>query len=162
MMEKFQKMLLLCLIVVATNTAFGQTNNETLVKDDMTFELKNDTLYSNTGLKLFVGQQLIIGNASGDGGQFRSIISTKAAIVPSIWGQDKRYENAIENYVDSKKNKEKLRQFLVTGNSLVIKGIGLSKEGKPHFYMVLLSSETGACKADIKLALRSSELVMKQ
>ena len=162
MKEKFHKVLLLFLIVFATKTTFGQTNDETLIKDDMTFELKNDTLYSSTGLKLFVGQQFIVGNASNDGGQFRSIISTRAAIVPSIWGQDRRYENAIENYVDSKKNKEKLRQFLVPGNSLTIKWIGLSKTGKPHFYMVLLASETGACKADIKLALRLGELLLKQ
>jgi len=162
MKEKFHKVFRLFLIVFVTETTFGQTNNETLIKDDMTFELKNDTLYSSTGLKLFVGQQLIIGNASGEEGQFRSIISTKAAIVPSIWGQDKRYENAIENYVDSKKSKEKLRQFLVVGNSLTIKGIDLSKTGKPHFYMVLLSSETGACKADIKLALRLGELSLKE
>jgi hypothetical protein len=127
----------------------------------MRFELKDDTLYSSTGLKIFVGQKLIIGNASGEEGQYRSIISNKAAIVPSIWGQDKRYENAIENYVDSKKNKEKLRKFLVPGIPLTIKGIVLSKTGKPHFYMVGLSSDSERCQADIKLALVLGELLLQ-
>ena len=147
---------ILFLTAFFSSPIYGQT------KDEMTFELKNDTLYSSTGLKLFVGQKLIIGNASGEGGQFRSIISSKAAIVPSIWGQDKRFENAIENYVDSKKNKERLKKFLVPGTPLTIKGIGLSKTGKPHFYMVLLSSDSGGCKADIKLALLLGELLLQQ
>jgi hypothetical protein len=160
MKNKFHKVFLLFLIVLATMRTFGQTSSESLIKDDMTFELKNDTLYSSTGLKLFVGQQLTIGQPSGMDGHFRSIISKKAAIVPSIWGQDKRYENAIENYVDSKKNKEKLKSFLLSVKSLIIKGIGLSKTGKPYFYMVLLSSDTGECKADIKLALKLNELLL--
>ena len=155
------RFLLLSLAVLTVTNICGQTKEDNLISDNMTFELKGDTLYSTTGLKLFVGQQLTIGEPSGIDGHFRSIISKKAAIVPSIWGQDRRYENAIENYVDSKKNKEKLRKFLTTASSLTIKGIGLSKTGKPYFYMVLLSSEAGECRADIKLALRLKELLLQ-
>ncbi|MEO6454715.1 MAG: hypothetical protein ABIN97_11605 [Ginsengibacter sp.] len=161
MKKKFHKALLIFLIAFFSNSIYGQTKEENLINDEMTFELKNDTLYSHTGLKLSVGQKLIIGNASGEGGQFRSIISNKAAIVPSIWGQDKRFENAIENYVDSKKSKERLRKSLVPGSPLTIKGIGLSKTGKPHFYMVSLSSDSEGCKADIKLALILKELLLQ-
>ena len=160
MKTKIHKVFLLFLIVFATKRTFGQTSSATLIKDDMTFELKNDTLYSSTGLKLFIGLQLIIGLPSGLDGDFRSIISKKAAIVPSIWGRDKRYENAIENYVDSKKNKEKLKSFLLSAKSLTIKGIALSKTGKPYFFLVWLSSGTGECKADIELALKSKELLL--
>lgn len=157
----YQTTLLLCLTVLFSNSIYGQKKGDNLISNAMTFELKKDTLYSSTGLKIFVGQKLIIGNASGEGGQYRSIISNKAAIVPSIWGQDKRYDNAIENYVDSKKNKEKLMKFLIPGNPLTIKAIGLSTTGKPHFYMVALSSDTGGCKADIKLALVLGELLLQ-
>ena len=125
----------------------------------MTLELKNDTLFSNTGLKFFVGQKLIIGNASGEAGQYRSIISRKAAIVPSIWGQDRRFENAIENYVDSKKNKEKVKNSLIPGNLLTIKRMGFSKTGKPYFYIVSLSSDSDDYNCDIKLALLLKELI---
>jgi hypothetical protein len=109
----------------------------------------------------FVGQKLIIGNGSGEGGQYRSIISKKAAIVPSVWGQDKRYENAVENYVDSRKSKEKLRKILIPGNSLTIKAIGFIKTGRPHFYMVTLAADGEGCKADIKLALVLGELFLQ-
>jgi hypothetical protein len=143
------------------NSVFGQTNTDSLINGGITLELKNDTLFSNTGLKFFVGQKLIIGNASGEAGQYRSIISKKAAIVPSIWGQNKRFENAIENYVDSKKNKEKVKNSLIPGNSLTIKRIGLWKESKPHFYIVSLSSDLDGYSCDIKLALILKELLLQ-
>lgn len=160
-MKKITLTFLSFLIIFFANSTYGQSTEGKLINGAMSFELKSDTLYSSTGLKIFVGQKLIIGNAHGDDGQYRSIISKKAAIVPSIWGQDKRYENAIENYVDSRKNKERLRRFLIPGNDLTIKAIRLDKTGKPHFYMVGLSSEIDECRADIKLALTLGELVVK-
>ena len=148
-------------IVILCNSVYGQTNADSLINDQMTLGLKDDTLVSNTGLKIFVGQKLIIGNASGEAGRYRSIISKKAALVPSIWGQDARFENAIENYVDSKKNKEKVKKSLTPGNLLTIKGIVLSKTAKPHFYMVSLSSDSDGYKCDIKLALLLKELLLQ-
>ena len=145
-------------VLFFSHTALAQTSSGATTNDVVSFEWRHDTLYSNNGLKLFVGQQLTVGEPAGVAGKFRSIISKKAAIVPSIWGQDRRYENAIENYVDSKKNKEKLNSFLLSVRSLTIKRIQLSKTGKPHFYMVLLSSGSGECQADIKLALALKEL----
>jgi len=127
----------------------------------MTLELKNDTLFSSTGLKFYIGQKLIIGNAAGQDGQYRSIISKKAAVVPSIWGQDERYENAIENYVDSKKNKAKVKATLIPGNILTIKRLGFSKTGKPHFYFVSLISDSYGYSCDIKLALLLKELLLQ-
>ena len=139
----------------------GQTNSDKLINKDALFELKGDTLFSNTGFKIFVGQKLIVGKATGNEGLFRSIISKKAAIVPSIWGQDKRYENAIENIVDSKKNKQKVKDSLTSGKELTIKKIMLSKTGKPHFYMVRLLSDTDEYNCDIKLSLILNELLLK-
>jgi hypothetical protein len=148
-------------IVCFCSSVFGQTNLDSLINDRMTIELKNDTLFSDAGLKFFVGQKLIIGNAAGEEGQYRSIISRKAAIVPSIWGQDKRFENAIENYVDSKKNKEKVKKSLIPGNLLTVKRISFSKAGKPHFYIVYLASDSDGYNCDIKLALILKELLLQ-
>src|SRR5688572_16025907 len=76
---------------------------EMVTVDNENFQLKNDTLYSSTGLKFFRGQQLIVGKPAGEDGYYRSIIY-KSAVVPSIWGQDKRYDHAIENHVNVKKS----------------------------------------------------------
>jgi len=125
--------------------------------DNESFQLKNDTLYSSTGLKFFRGQQLIIGNPAGDDGYYRSIIY-KTAIVPSIWGQDKRYDHAIENHVNVKKSREGVKRFLVPGKSVTVKGIGLWKESKPNFYLVSLASDSEVFGCDIQFALSLKEL----
>jgi len=130
---------------------------DVITVDNESFQLKNDTLYSSTGLKLFRDQQLIIGNAAGEDGYYRSIIY-KTAIVPSIWGQDKRYDHAIENHVNVKKSREGVKQFLVPGRTVTIKGIGLSKEAKPHFYFVSLASGSEVFGCDIQFALSLKEL----
>jgi len=152
------KLIIILLTVLTAAISNGQTNTENTISNEPA--LRSDTLYIAEGQKIFVGQQLTVGEPSGANGHFRSVISKKAAIVPSIWGQDKRFENAIENYVDSKKNKEKLRLFLISAKSLTIKKIAMAKSGKPHFYMVVLSSDTDECKADIQLALKLKELLL--
>ena len=95
-------------------------------------------------------------------GDIDLLFPEKPQIVPSIWGQDKRYENAIENYVDSKKNKEKVKNSLIPGNLLTIKGIGLWKNSKPRFYIVSLSSDVDGYSCDIKLALILKELLLQR
>ncbi|MES1181257.1 MAG: hypothetical protein ABUL44_00525, partial [Flavobacterium sp.] len=72
----------LCSTLYIGNTVYGQASADSLVKDRMTLELKKDTLYSNTGLKFFIGQKLVIGKAAGNDGYFRAIIHKKTALVP--------------------------------------------------------------------------------
>jgi hypothetical protein len=127
----------------------------------MKLVLKNDTLFSHTGLKIFVGKKLIIGNAAGDEGYYRSIIYKNAAIVPTIWGQDMRFENAIENHVNKKKSREKVKSSLVVGGFLTIKRIVFSKAAKPQFYLVSLSSGSDSFNCDVKLALLLKELLLE-
>jgi len=132
-----------------------------MINRAMVFELKNDTLFSNTGLKIFVGQKLIVGNAAGEEGYYRSIISKDAAIVPSIWGQDMRFENAIENHVNKKKSREKVKKSLIPGNLVAIKKIRFSKTGKPYFYLASISTDADDLGCDIKLALILKELLLQ-
>ena len=160
MKKLFTILLASSFIVFFCNTVYGQTKNDSLINGKTTLELKNDTLFSDTGLKFFVGQKLIIGNAAGESGYYRSVIHKNAAIVPSIWGQDMRYENAIENHVNKKKSREKVKSSLVPGSLVTIKGIGFCKTGKPHFYLVSLSSDTDSFNCDIKLALILKELLL--
>jgi hypothetical protein len=148
-------------IVFFSNLVYGQTNTDSLINGGMTLELKNDTLFSNTGLKFFVGQKLIIGNASGETGYYRSIISKNATIVPSIGGRDMRFENAIENHVNKNKSREKVKSSLFPGNYLTIKKISLWKNSKPNFYLVSLFSDLNYYSGDIRLALVLKELLLQ-
>ena len=161
MKKVFKCTLLLFFIVFYSVILYGQSNTDSFINSGMTLVLKNDTLFSNTGLKFFKGQKLIIGNAANVSGQYRSIVSTGAAIVPSIWGQDKRYENAIENNIDSKKNKDKLRKSLIRGTVVTIRKIHFSTTGRPHFYLVNISSDSDSYSCDLKLALKLKELLLQ-
>ena len=161
-MIKVNRYIFLVFICIVNHLSlFSQQGNDTLINESLVFKLKKDTLFGSTGLKLWVGQKLNLGKPSGQGLRYRSIISLKAAIVPSIWGQNKKFDYAIENYTDDKKNKVKLQEILATSSSFVIQKIVFSKSAKPHFYMVILSSDAGACKADIKFALVQKELIVE-
>ena len=133
---------------------------KTVTAGNESLQLKNDTLYSSTGLKFFKGQILLIGYPAGEDGYYRSIIY-KTAIVPSIWGQDKRYDHAIENHVNIKKSREGVKQYLLPGKTVVIKGIGLWNDGKPNFYLVSLTSESETFSCDIQFALSLKELLLQ-
>ena len=124
------------------------------------WQLKNDTLYSSTGLKFFIGQQLIVGNPAGDGEYYRSIVY-KTALVPSIWGQDKRYDHAIENHVNEKKSREGVKRLLVPGKPVTVKKMGLWKGGKPNFYLVNLASGPEVFNCDLQFALSLKELSLE-
>jgi hypothetical protein len=140
----------------SSRNAGGKTHNVVNV-DNESLQLRGDTLYSSTGFKFFKGQQLIVGKPAGEDGYYRSIVY-KTAIVPSIWGQDKRYDHAIENHVNVKKSREGVKQFLVPGKSVTIKGIGLWKNSKPNFYFVSLASDGEVFGCDIQFALSIKEL----
>jgi hypothetical protein len=150
----------LFLILLINNKSYGQSNTDTLINAGMTLELNNDTLYSSTGLKFFIGQKLVIGIPAGNGGYFRSIIHRKAALVPSIWGPDSRYENAIENHVNKKKSREIVKKLLLPGNVVTIKRIFFSKTGKPYFYMASFTFSGEDFNCDLKLALILGELIL--
>ncbi|MBL0183936.1 MAG: hypothetical protein IPP96_17275 [Chitinophagaceae bacterium] len=161
MSKKPSKWNILVAILLFSLSLFGQKSSDALITFNMSPDLIGDTLFFSTGLKIFIGQKLITGNPAGDAGQFRSIVSKKAAIVPSIWGQDMRYEHAIENYVDSKKNKEKVKKYLIPGTLLTVTKISYPKTGKPYFYLVSLSSDTDGYNCDIKFALLLKELMLE-
>lgn len=160
-MKKQLIFLSISLYLAVCKPAYGQTGADSLINDQMVFNLENDTLYSNTGLKFFEGKQLVIGEAAGDEGYFRSIIHRKTALVPSIWGQDMRYEYAIENHVNKKKSREKVKSTLQSGNLLTIKRISYNKTAKPHFYMLTLKTDAEEFFCDIRFALLLKELLLQ-
>ncbi len=146
--------------LLSFNIVTAQLNRDSLISAGMTLTLKNDTLYSSTGLKFYAGQKLIVGNPTGNDSYFRSVIHKSAAIVPSIWGQNKDYENAIENHVNKKKSRELVKKYLLPGDSLIVQRLTYSKTGKPYFYMLSFSTANSTFNCDIKLALLLGELLL--
>lgn len=137
----------------------GSKTFDVVTVDNESWQLKNDTLYSSTGLKFFSGQQLIIGNPAGENGYYRSVIY-KSAVVPSIWGQDKRYDHAIENHIDVRKSREGVKRLWIPGKSVTIRYMGLWKNSKPNFYLVSLVSGDEVFACDLQFAVSLKELLL--
>ena len=157
-MKRLSFIIIVTLVVACSSSKnSGSKVYDLVTTDNESFQLKGDTLFSSTGLKFYRGQQLIIGNPAGEDGYYRSIIY-KTAIVPSIWGQDKSYDHAVENHVNVKKSREGVKQLLVPGNSVTIRGIGIWKNSKPNFYLVSLASGSEVFGCDIQFALSLKEL----
>ena len=156
-----KKLFYVLVSVLFSFTMYGQAANVRLITKDMSFELRGDTLFSTTGLKLFVGQTVIAGTGAAGDGYYRFVTSSKAAIKPSIWGQDRRYEYAIENHISPEKSRAEVRQFFLPGDSLSIARIVWWKNSKPNFYLVWLTDGDKKFACDIKAALCFGELLLK-
>lgn len=159
------KHLPILIIIVFVVSCSSSRNSQSRVYDIVTtdnesYQLKGDTLFSSTGLKLYKGQKLVIGNPAGQDGYYRSIIY-KTAIVPSIWGQDKRYDHAIENHVNVEKSREGVKRLLGAGSLVTIKEIGLWKNSKPNFYIVSLTSGSDVFVCDLQFALSLKEISLQ-
>jgi len=164
-MNIFRRLHFLVSMMLFASCLNAQSGIDSLASDSRQAELKGDTLATSAGLKIYVGQKLIIGKPARPDGLFRSIISSKAAIVPNIWGRKNRgYENDIENYVDTKKDKEKIKNELIPGFTVTIKKISLiGNPNKYHYYMAILSPESGSdyYRTDILFAFKINELLLK-
>lgn len=164
-MNSFKKVVFLISITLLASSLNAQSDTDSVAGVIRQAELKGDTLVTSAGLTIYAGQKLMIGNPARPDGLFRSIISSKAAIVPNIWGRKNRgYENDIENYVDNKKWKEKMKNELIPGVTVTIKKISLiGNPDKYHYYMAILIPESGEdyYRTDILFALKINELVLK-
>ena len=158
---KFKKVsIILVLIIFSSLRIIAQKSGRVISKNGIALELRNDTLFSNAGISIFVGQKILLGQPAAQD-RYRSILSKYAAIVPEIWGPNKRFENQFENYVDSKKGKASVRK-LKQGEYLAVTAIGIMGDRKSsQYYVVLLSSVQDKYKCDISLALSLGELLIQ-
>jgi hypothetical protein len=144
-------------VLFVSSSGHAQNSIDSTITEDTKFELLNDTLISPSGLKIYSGQKITLGNGVGPNGRYRSIISKYAVLVPNIWGRNNGYENLIENYVDNKKGKKQL-EALIPGQVFSLGKIVKTGKTQFQFYFTSLSSEANDYRCDILLALRLKEL----
>jgi hypothetical protein len=145
------------LLACSSSRNTGGRTYDVVTVGNESLQLRNDTLHSSAGLKFYKGQQLIVGNPAGRDGYYRSIVY-KTAIVPSIWGQDRRYDHAIENHIDRRQSREGVKRLLAPGRSVTIKGISIWKNSRPNFYLVTLVADSEIFACDIQFAFALKEL----
>ena len=152
--------LILIFSLFMSSPALAQTSADSTITENTKFELANDTLVSQSGLKIYPGQKFTLGKGVGPNGRYRSIISKYAALVPNIWGRNNGYEYLIENYVDNKKGKKQL-EALAPGQAFTLGKIVKAGKNQFQFYLTSLSSESNDYRCDILLSLRLKELLFQ-
>src|SRR5258708_6984477 len=78
-----RRFLCLFLLVPGVRTVHAQEGN-TPPAQGIIYTLANDTLYTNAGFQIFVGQQIIIGKGSGQNGWYQSIGFRSGAAWPLL------------------------------------------------------------------------------
>jgi hypothetical protein len=151
---------LLYFVICISSSAYTQNSFDSTITKETKFELKNDTLTSMLGLRIYSGQKFILGNGAGLNSRYRSIISKYAALVPNIWGRNNGIENLIENFVDNKKGKKQL-EALTPGQVFTFGKINKVGKKEFEFYLTSITSEYKVYRCDILLALQLKELLFQ-
>lgn len=158
----------LLLSVSIPGIGFGQSITDPLKRDTTHLVLRNDTLFSDKGYKIFVGKQLVIGKGSGENGRYLSINFKSAAAFPLIFLRNAEIKNNIEYQADpSARDADKVKEYLTEGKSLIVKKIKLKGNTRNwHYYLVYLSdgpsSSAQKFKCSIAYALDLKELVVQE
>lgn len=149
------------ILVMVTLSSYGKSK----VITDTTFVFKNDTLISNIGFKIFVGQKLTIGKGSVDG-RYQTISFKSPFALPILLNRNLDIKNNIEYQNDpSLRDQDKVKEYLNIGQFLIvtkIKSAGNAKRGY-HYVLYLIAGENSLSYKyicdDIDYALKLKELL---
>ena len=159
----------ICLLlwIFSFRAASGQSIVDSLKEGDTTFLFRDDTLFSNKGFKIFVGQHLIAGKGSDEEGRYRTIGFKSAFAFPVWFMRDAEINNNASYQNDpSLRDRDKVREYLDSGRTLIVRKIkSESRKKKWHYYLVFLSDDAHSFsmkyRCDITTALRRKEILLE-
>ncbi len=124
--------------------------------NDTTYILAGDTLFTNQDFRVFVGQPVIIGNASGERGWYNTISFKSGASWPLLFMQKAEIRQDPEYQLDpSVRENDKVRDYLSPGDTLIvtkIKRFGRKRFGN-YWYVVTMCQKQGLLSLNFKCAL---------
>ena len=167
-MARCSQLFSICLLCILTfHTVFGQSPIDSVKEGDTTFIFRDDTLFSNKGFYIFVGQHLIAGKGSDEDGHYQTIGFKSAAAVPLLFLRNAEIKNNVDYQSDpSERDRDKVREYLDSGRSLIVTKIkSMGRKKNWHYYLVFLSDGTSSLslnyRCDIAMALRRKELLIE-
>jgi len=167
-MPLFFRSWMVCLLsVISFHIATAQSVDDSITVGDTTFLFRDDTLFSNKGFNIFVGQRLIAGKGSDENGRYRSISFKSAFAFPLLFMRETEIKNN-EEYRNnpSLRDQDKVSQSVDSGQSLIVKKIqSKGRKKKWHYYLVFLSDGRSSfslkLRCDIIEALKRKELLIE-
>jgi hypothetical protein len=144
--------------------ALAQTDS-TAVSQDTTYTLVGNTLLTNQGFKIVVGQPIIIGEAAGEQGWYQTIIFRNPTAWPILLFRDIELKNNMEYQLDeSIRTKNKIRDILTKGDTLTVTRIKRFGRSRNTWYVVWLRLDQGLLSVNlrcyIKDAIRLREIIV--
>ncbi|OLY93653.1 hypothetical protein SAMN05444008_114137 [Cnuella takakiae] len=136
-------------------------------RNDTTYTLAGDTLFTNQDFRVFIGQPIIIGKASGERGWYNTISFKSGASWPLVLMKEAELRQDQEYQLDpSVREKDKVRDYLSSGDTLIvtkIKRLGSKRFGN-YWYMVNMGHKKGLFslnfKCDLINAVRFGEVTL--
>ncbi len=167
MKSAFKLIIVFILFILSLNISSGKhiINLKRVVDTILTF--KNDTLYSNVGFKIFIGQKLTIGKGSDDG-RYQTISFKSPFALPTLLNRNLDIKNNVEYQNDpSLRDQDKVKESLDVGQSFLVIKIKSSGNVRHGFhYLLYLATGTSSFSnkfvcGDIYYALKLKELLIE-
>jgi hypothetical protein len=159
-------LILFCLLATFNESLHAQTDTSKMVSDTI-YALIGDTLFTNKNFKLYVGQQLLSGSASGENGWYRTITFKSGASWPVLLWDKMETKNNVDYQLDPQlRVNDKVKEYLNPGEVLTVKKIkrnGNKRYG--YWYIVFLKTTdfpTIKFRAWVADALIKKELMIQQ
>jgi len=113
---------------------------DTTKRIDTTYFLQSDTLFSNAGFYIFIGQKLYAGKGSQEDDCYQTISFKSFLAFPLWFMRQKEIENNYEYQSDpSRRDADKVKETLSDGKELIVTEIKRKKGPKgTHWYQIFL------------------------
>jgi len=167
-MPLFFRSWMVCLLsIISFHIAVAQSGDDSITVGDTTFLYRDDTLFSNKGFNIFVGQRLIAGKGSDEAGHYRSIGFKSSFAFPLLFLRGTEIKNNTDYQNDeSLRDRDKVREYLDSGRTLIVKKIkSEGRKKKWHYYLVFFSDGTSSFslkyRCNIIEALKRKEVLIE-
>ena len=148
------------------NTQLRAQTGPLQAQNDTTFTLIGDTIFSNQDFKIYIGQRLVIGSASGERDWYETISFKSGASWPLLLMKKEETNLNQEYQLDpSIREKDKVKTYLSPGDTLIVTKI--KKYGKKRFgyhYIISMGHKQGFLSLNFKCniieAIRRREVLL--
>jgi hypothetical protein len=142
-------------------------SDTTAISADTTYTMAGNTLSTNQGFKIVVGQPIIIGEASGEQGWYRSITFKSPAAWPVLLFREQELSQNLDYQLDeSIRDKDKVKGLLAKGDTLTVVKIKRfdNKRAGNQWYVVLMRLGQGLLSVNFRCyimdAIRLGEVIL--
>jgi hypothetical protein len=114
----------LLILLRCHSLVYGQSQQPVVLDTATTLFMQNDTLVSNKGFSIFIGQKLVAGKGSDEKGRYKYVLFKSSLNWPSLMFRDLAFKNNDEyKYNPQDWESDQVLSFLSVGDTLTVNKI---------------------------------------